>query len=577
MDLNQVKRHRAFLAFPVCFVLGAQFAGCSEPPEQWSGPALTSPQEQIPIKALRAGEPLPFIDMSFFARPAWGDPSPRDFARRLSFAASPMIYPIEQPHRPGDDVFPAFELDFLFTQGELRSASTDRIDTSQGSESAWDVFVGHGMTWSEPGDAEWSRAAFPINLTDRIVGSVRNCVATFAFNESGISNTQLQCSQETADQADGRIGNIRALVATSFGAIDRDWPEMDERDGMPTRRLEEFDRTGEIARYFDRSLSTNASTSIGAVYFDGVLYVSKAKTRHGTYPYPDQMRHGVYSVSKSLTGSLAMFYLAERYGPDIFDEKIADHVPELAGRSEWSGVTFGHALNMATGTNGSDELDYLLHPVMLASSKQEAIGNIAKFGGTEHRPGTHFNYSTSNYFVLSLAIQNFVEEREGSEVLFWDLLKRDVLEPIGAGSLDVTFTRDPEPEHRIPVLGYGARPTLDEAARIARLIADEGEFAETQILNRQKVREALGRTPTRGLETWRDGDRYHHGFWSRPIRTESCEINVVFMEGFGSNHIIFLPSGAIIFRFMDEFELDMETLVRAVEAQASSCAQIEGG
>lgn len=572
-----MKHPLAFLALPACFAMSVQLAGCSEAPEQWSGPTLTLPQDQIPIEALQASEPLPFMDMSFFAKPAWGEPSAHDFARRLSFAASPMIYPLDQSHRPGDDEFPAFELDFRFTPGELRPASADRIDTSQGSASSWDVFVGYGTTWSEPGEAEWSRAAFPINLTDRIVGSVRNCVATFAFNDSEISNTQVQCSQETADQKDGRIGNIRALVATSFEAIDQEWPELDQVDAIPTRPLREFDPSGEITRYFDRSLSTNASTSIGAVYFDGVLYVSKAKTRHGTYPYPDQMRHGVYSASKSLTGSLAMFYLAERYGPEVFDEKIADHVPELAGRSEWSGVTFGHALNMATGTKGSDELDYLLYPVMLASSKQDAISNVAGFGGTEYRPGTHFNYSTSNYFVLSLAIQNLVEKREGREVLFWDLLKRDVLEPIGAGSLDVIFTRDPEPEDRIPVLGYGARPTLDEAARIARLIADEGEFEGTQILNRQKIREALGRTSARGLETWRDEDRYHHGFWSRPIDTEDCKVNAVFMEGFGSNHVVFLPSGAIIFRFMDEFELDMETLVRAVERQAPSCPRTGGG
>ncbi len=34
-----------------------------------------------------------------------------------------------------------------------------------------------------------------------------------------------------------------------------------------------------------------------------------------------------------------MFYLAERYGDGIFDERITDHVPDLADHPGWQPVT----------------------------------------------------------------------------------------------------------------------------------------------------------------------------------------------------------------------------------------------
>ena len=60
---------------------------------------------------------------------------------------------------------------------------------------------------------------------------------------------------------------------------------------------------------------------------------------------------------------------------------------------------------------------------------------------------------------------------------------------------------------------------------------------------------------------WNPGVKYRHSFWSKGIRTRKCKVDVVFMEGFGSNHILFLPSGVIVFRFMDEFDRDFGPLV----------------
>ena len=43
------------------------------------------------------------------------------------------------------------------------------------------------------------------------------------------------------------------------------------------------------------------------------------------------------------------------------------------------------------------------------------------------------------------------------------------------------------------------------------------------------------------------------------------------MLGFGENYVVFLPSGIILFRFLDEHDLDIDKLIKRVENIESSC------
>ncbi len=283
------------------------------------------------------------------------------------------------------------------------------------------------------------------------------------------------------------------------------------------------------------------------------------------------MRHGVYSVSKSLAGALALFHFAQRYGDGLLQQRIVDHVPTLADRPEWQDVRFVDALDMATGTRGGEELDLLFRPLMLAADREQAIANIARLGDAAPAPGERFSYATTNYFVLSYALQQLVESREGSGVRYWDLLRDDVLRPIGADAFDVLLTRDRDPTARIPLLGFGARPTLDEAAKITRLIAEEGVYGGRQLLSRAAIRTALRRDDVAGLPTGDPALRYRHGFWSTDFDTDRCRVRVAFMQGHGGNHILLLPSGARVFHFMDEAQPDLPSLLRGVERIRPSC------
>jgi hypothetical protein len=61
------------------------------------------------------------------------------------------------------------------------------------------------------------------------------------------------------------------------------------------------------------------------------------------------MRHAAFSMTKSLGAAIALLWLAQTYGDQVFDLRIKDYVPVTAAHDGWERVTFADALNMATG------------------------------------------------------------------------------------------------------------------------------------------------------------------------------------------------------------------------------------
>jgi len=556
---------------------------CQKEPEIWTGTKLTQPRDQLTVERLLDGSVLPLTDMSYFARPDWGQKAAHHFSGSISFDDTEMEFPIDRTYYPGENIFPGITLDFISHKGELIPIRNEILVSSLQTNSLWNVLVGTGKIWHEKEDGGWSRASFPFSLTDSYIGQVRNCVATFVYNDDSVSNICVQCSQETADLNDLQVGNMRAMLSAKYTPRnDPDKPAViEKRERLKSSRLQVFslsaiDTDHEIADYFEKSLYTNAPTSLGAIILDEKIYLQPPNTRHGTYPYPNEMRHGVYSVTKSMTGALALFYLAERYDEGIFDALITDFVPVLADHSAWQGVTFSHTLNMVTGTEGGERGELLFEILIKARTAEESIQNIAGLGDYEGGPGEVFNYASTNLFVLSYALQNYVEEKEGSGISYWDLVYENVLVPMGAEDFSLRRTIEADGSDGLPILGYGAWPTLDEAAKIALLISKEGNYKGQQLLHREKCREALGRTAWKGISTGNDyrGKHYRHSFWATDIRAGGCKVDVTYMLGYGGNYVWFFPSGVIALRFMDEYDLDFKDLVKGVEHIRSSCQDI---
>ncbi|MCO6477806.1 MAG: beta-lactamase family protein [Phaeodactylibacter sp.] len=550
---------------------------CQNRPVQWNGPVLTQPRKKLTVEELVEGKAQPLIDMSFFAKPQWANNAKDPLSGTIVLQETELNFPKEKAYYPGENIFPSLQLDFIVHDGELIPRQKERISTG---DSYWDVIVGTGKIWHEEEDGEWSRASFPLSLTDRWVGQARNCVATFVYKTNAVSHVCLQCSQETADIDDKQLGNISGLLPAEFEAkqfadsvqvIERHNRSRSER--LPIRPLSEIDSNNEVAGYLEKMKYTNAPTSLGAVLMDNKLYLHPPKTRHGPYPYPAEMRHGLYSVTKSMAGALALMYFEERYEEEVFDELISGYVPALANHPGWQGVTFSHTLNMVTGTVGGEGPEHLFGTLIVAETAEEAINNIAALGDAPESPGEKFNYASTNLFVLSYALQKYVEEKEGGKVNYWDLVHENVLVPIGAEHFTLLHTIEKDDDQAIPILAYGALPTIDEAAKIALLFANEGNYKGQQILNKERVREAFGETEWNGYSTNNDfrGKNYQHSFWSTEINTGRCKIRATYMLGFGENYVVFLPSKVIIFRFLDEHGLDISQLIKSVENIRSSC------
>lgn len=565
----------------IALCLALLMSACSQGgPAPWAGPEMSQPRDQLTVAELQQSRFLPLLDMSYFAKPAWADAATHSFSGSLTFADTRMIFPKERNPYDGENSFPAFTVDFITHEGALIPRQTEPIFTSANSSSFWDVIVGTGAVWQEADDGDWSRASFPLSLIDRYMGQVRNCVGTFVYQADAISNVYVQCSQETADFNDNSGGDIRVMLrevvyqpvtyADAEEVIARHAAY--EAGRLPVRPLSDMDTDGEIAAYFNKTLRTNTPTSLGAVMVDGTIYLHPPQTRHGPYPYPDEMRHGVWSVSKSMTGALALFYLEERYEETVFDALITDYVPALAAHPAWQGVTFGHTLNMATGTEGSESAAHLLDILVLARSADEAINNIATLGDYPEAPGEKFNYASTNLFVLSTAMQNYVAAQEGEGVAYWDLVHDNVLAPIGAERFTLRRTLEPDGAQGIPILAYGAMPTLDEAAKIALLLENEGVYAGQQLLSRDRVREALGRTEWTGYDTDERGVTYRHSFRATTFRPSlGCQVEASYMLGWGANHVLFLPNNVVVIRFMDEYDFEIDDLVQRVGQQISLC------
>lgn len=562
------------------FICLSLLSSCSHSPVPWNGPTLALPRVHLTVDQLSADSTFALVDMSFFAKPEWAKEATHRLSGAISFDDTEFIFPEGGERSPAEDLFPGVILDFISHEGALIPRVKEHMITREYSKSYWDLFVGTGAVWQEVEDGRWSRASFPLTLTDRYMGQAINCVATFAYTPSEITKIHVQCSQETAHLAYGQLRDLRATLRAKY--LPTSFPDSAqlmekhlrlESLRLPVLPLSNIDVHQEITEEFKRPRYTYAPVSLGAIWLDGKLYSYPPQTRHGLYPYPHEMRHAVNSVTKSLAGSLALLYFAQRYGEGIFDELITDYVPELAHHSGWQGVTFSHALSMVTGTVGSENSKHFGEVLVMPRSAKEAINNIATLGDDVGTPGGKFNYGPTNTFVLSYALQKYVERKEGTKVGYWELVKENVLTPLGADYFTVRHTIEPDGEEGIPLLSYGAFPTLDEAAKIAVLLSNEGNHKGRQLLHREKTREALGRSTVAAYSTDNDfrGSGYQHGLWSRTVRSGKCDVEVRYMLGYGENYVVFLPNKAIIFSFMDEHDLNFDLLVQSVERIKSSC------
>ncbi len=500
------------------------------------------------------------------------EPALHEFSGTLVIASTPMTYQyiwVRGSDKMGP--FPALKTS-LFTYRD-RLVPIERNKLLKSENSSWYIILAPGRIWSEPGDKGYSRASFPFTLihSKSIYGETHNGIATFLFNDQHVSKLRFQIVQEAAPQekfdawGQADMQYVPAPLTDKIALTQQFINELAHQ--TPIRPWTELERT-----YDPKALDVIDDTgnreniTLSGLIIDDAVYARTCRTRYGDYPFCSQMRHGTYSVSKSLGAMVAMLRLAQKYGDEIFDLKIKDYVDLASNHDGWNHVTFGDTLNMATGIGNveprrvasyvEEDSSALAGKIYAAQTTDEKLKLIAAFGNYPWGPGEVFRYRTTDTFLLAVAMDRFIKSKEGPNADLWSLITREVLQPIGIAHMPVMRTRERNHTPGVPKLEGGMLPNLDEVAKLVKLLRNGGRHQGKQILSATKLDEAIGNARPPGLPTgWQidDGETYYHmSLWLHPfVAKDGCLVRIPAMSGLGGTYVILMPNGITAFRFAD--------------------------
>jgi CubicO group peptidase (beta-lactamase class C family) len=386
---------------------------------------------------------------------------------------------------------------------------------------------------------------------------------TFLFNEEEVSHVWYQITQETTVdlRADfwgflegayypGPVGDS-AKIKTAFTQ------ELDAR--FPTKPIEalveDFPDVDHTA--FGKGVTPQHMTWYGFV-IDGVNYVGGCQTRYGTYPYCEYMRAPSYSTAKSAFASLALMRLAQKYDSNAPNSLIKDYVPEAAdSRGDWRAVTFDHILDMATGNFETsermvDEENFYSGPFWVEEYYAEKIAGAFDWPHSAD-PGTTWVYRTSDTFIVTRAMHNYLQTQAGEDADIFDFMVEEVYQPLklGPGVFSTLRTRDNNWQGQA-YGGYGMWWVPDDLAKISTFLnVDHGTIDGQQILHPDLLDDALQRDDNdRGVK--RDGNgRYNNAFWADEYKVGDCEFWVPHMYGYSGIVVALIPNGTAYYYASD--------------------------
>lgn len=519
------------------------------------------------------------VDEGAFAMPAGAENPAHVFEGRLELmgeAAGGSFSVIKGTLSPESAAphLPEFDYEFVQSGSTLVPVKRGLIITDHAD---WNLILEPGRVWQEVDDEGYSRASFPFALIWKGSNATFNGTMTFLFDHATVSYVWYQITQETcwslkADfwgmlEAEYHHGPVASAeqVRTDYTR------ELAAR--FPTRPIEQLavDYPGTDITSFGRGVAPEHMTTYGLV-INGVNYVGGCRTRYGEYAYCDVMRVPSYSIAKSTFASLALMRLAQKYDAEIPRFLIKDYVPEYAGSpGDWGEVTFDHALDMATGNYRSprpmvDDENFATDPFW---SEEFYAGRIAAAFEWPHSaaPGTRWVYHTSDTFIVTRAMHNYLQTREGPEADIFQFVVDEVYVPIGIGPGAHTTLRTKDNNWQgQPYGGYGLWWIQDDIAKLTTLLNNDGGAAHgAQVLHPDLLADAMQLdADDRGVEI-SSRSRYNNAFWATefsPADGYDCSFWVPDMRGYTGNMVAMMPNGSTYYYFSDNREFDWSAAVR---------------
>ena len=468
------------------------------------------------------------------------------------------------------------EFDFTFVQsadGTLIPAQRGLIITGH---PYWNYIIEPGRVWQESGDQGYARASFPFALVWKGSNATLNGTMTFLFDDAGISKVWYQITQETTISLSADMWGLLdaayhpAAVVDAHQLRDAFAQEMDGR--LPTKPIAQLahDYPGVDVAAFGRGVAPKSLTWYGFV-INGVNYVSGCPTRYGEYAYCATMRAPSYSTAKSAFVSMALMRLAQKYDPAAPDLLIADYVPEAVDSpGDWSSVTFNHVLDMSTGNYRSagfmiDEETWDSDPFWSEEYYPDVI--TAAFNWPHSAPpGTQWVYRTSDTFIITRALQNYLQTQSDPQADIFQFVVDEVYMPlnIGPGAFSTLRTKDDNWQGQ-SYGGYGMWWIPDDLAKIANFLnADGGAVDGEQILHPALLAAALQQDPNdRGVDRNGNG-KYNNAFWADSYGSADgfdCEFWVPQMLGYSGIVVALMPNGASYYYASDGRDFSWDAAV----------------
>lgn len=534
----------------------------------------------LSLDNLQSGDDGALVTNSAFLPPEGHGEAASLFNGKLTLSAGEMLVEpaLESREVMGQDaqMFPGVALEFFTHEGDLVPVTQEVITLSDemSNGSFWQIIVQPGKVWSEEGDEGWSRASFPFALMNRLETDTHNGVASFAYKDGEVTDVRFQITQQTAPfyisthfLAWGSLeADYAAMEATEFDAAREDYAvELEDRlTTAPWSDLVAASPDGALNGFEGDTVSE--FTVMHAVVKDGTIYYQPSETPQGPYPYPTQMRFGVWSVTKSVGPGVGMLRLAEKYGDWVFSLRLIDYIDIDPPHDGWNDVTFGDALNMATGLGGGTveanpnnfSVDYSFAGAYdewyRSRSEAEKVKELEKVGNYPWGPGHVARYQDRDMFSLGVAMDNFLKSVEGEDANIWTMIADEVFEPIGIHHAPMNLTFEEDGKMGQPIMAWGWYPTLDDLAKVSALLQDHGSHEGQQILHEDKTRSlfsidgAFEQGPSTELKY--GSLRYKMGYHYVPFKTsETAETMwIPFMSGWIGNRVVLAPNGMTLIR-----------------------------
>lgn len=493
------------------------------------------------------------------------------------------------------DLFPQVTLRLANQNGNLVPLDRDLLRDPDGN-GYWDISLSPGRVWSEPADGQWSRAVLPFQLSNIFENDTHHGLATFLYNETTVSPIFFQIVAETKTflcpenlQARGWLQARPAPLESAAAEQTLAAFTTELVDQRVLRPLSHW-RTTDTQSYLDEIENGfgSESTMVSGLVVDDEIFSSPCRTSMGDYPYPRAMKFGIWSATKTAFCSIACLRIAQISGQDPRTQTIGDLLPEAGGIGAWRDITIGDCLNMASGIGSAAcaavpaniFADYLLDESQAQESDEARISynhyhawflapsqhkkNLAALACPTYPwpAGSIARYRDQDLYIAGAALDAFLKRLRGPDARLWELVRDEVYTPARIHHAIKFQTIETDASQQVPLSDAGLLLTMDNIARLGKLIIDNGRIGDEQVLQPEMLQEFFDPRRAKGLPTGiqiEDGEiHYHAGIWHLPYRSRAGELLwIPSMRGYGGQLIQTLPNGITSFRFgADSYETE---------------------